>query len=65
MKIIWRDLELNEHEIDLTEAIDVKINGIGVGVKSLEKGIIISVENNISVMPQSTNVVIIINHKAK
>ena len=58
MKIIWRDTDLKKHTIDLTNAVDVKIDGVAVTLNE-GKGIRVSTNNRILVMPMALNVVII------
>lgn len=58
MKIIWRDADLETHTIDLTNAVDVKINGVSVSLNE-GKGIKVSADNRIVVMPIASNAVMI------
>tara|TARA_R100001530_G_C4268901_1_gene142579 strand:+ start:96 stop:287 length:192 start_codon:yes stop_codon:yes gene_type:complete len=58
MKIIWRDTELKTHTIDLTNAVDVKIDGVAVTLNE-GKGIRVSTDNRIVVMPMAANTVMI------
>ena len=58
MKIIWRDTELKTHKIDLTNAVDVKIDGLAVTLNE-GKGIRVSTDNRIVVMPVAANAVMI------
>jgi hypothetical protein len=58
MKIIWRDTELKTHTIDLTNAVDVKIDGVAVTLNE-GKGIRVSTDNRIVVMPMAANAVMI------
>ena len=44
MVIKWKDVNLEEHTIDLKDAIDVKINGIKIVAKS--QGSTIRVQTN-------------------
>ena len=50
MKIIWRDTDLKTHEVDLTNAVDVKIDGVALSLNE-GKGIRVSTHNRILVMP--------------
>ena len=58
MKIIWRDKDLKTHTIDLTNAVDVKIDGVSVSLNE-SKGIRVSTDNRILVMPMAANAVMI------
>ncbi len=58
MKIIWRDTELTTHTIDLTNAVDVKIDGVAVTLNE-GKGIRVSTNNKIIIMPMAANAVMI------
>ena len=58
MKIIWRDTDLKTHTIDLTNAVDVKIDGVSVSLNE-SKGIRVSTDNRILVMPMAANAVMI------
>lgn len=58
MKIIWRDTDLKTHEVDLTNAVDVKIDGVALSLNE-GKGIRVSTDNRILVMPMASNAVMI------
>ena len=58
MKIIWRDTNLKTHTIDLTNAVDVKIDGVAVTLNE-GNGIRVSTDNRIVVMPMAANAVMI------
>ena len=58
MKIIWRDTKLKTHTIDLTNSVDVKIDGVAVTLNE-GKGIRVSTDNRIVVMPIAANAVMI------
>ena len=58
MKIIWRDTNLKTHTIDLTNAVDIKIDGVAVTLNE-GKGIRVSTDNRILVMPMASNAVMI------
>jgi len=58
MKIIWRDTDLKTHEIDLTNAVDVKINGISISLSG-DKAIRISTDSTLKVMPLAANAIVI------
>lgn len=58
MKIIWRDTDLKTHEIDLTNAVDVKIDGVALALNE-GKGIRISTSNPIKVRPMASNTIIV------
>jgi hypothetical protein len=58
MVIIWRDTNLREHRIDLTNAVDVKIGDIGItleGVNSLR----VHTDGPIRVLPVASNAITI------
>ena len=58
MEIIWRDIDLKDHIVNLKNAVDVKINGIAI---SLDKsnGLVLSANNRILIIPTASNTVII------
>lgn len=56
MKIIWRDTDLKTHEIDLTNAVDVKIDGVALSVNKT-RGVRISTNNRIRVSPLAANAI--------
>ncbi len=58
MKIIWKDTDLKTHTIELTHAVDIKIHGVSVSLNG-SKGIRVSTDNRILVMPVAANVVMI------
>lgn len=58
MKIIWRDTELKTHEIDLTNAVDMKIDGITISLINGE-GIRINTDNILKIIPVANNAVLI------
>ena len=58
MKITWRDTNLKTHTIDLTNAVDIKIDGVAVTLNE-GKGIRVSTDNRILVMPMASNAVMI------
>ena len=58
MKIIWRDTDLKKHEIDLTNAVDVKIDGVAVSLNNSE-GIRIHTDNPLQIHPIAVNYVVI------
>lgn len=53
MKIIWRDTSLESHEIDLTNAVDVKINGIAISIDN--EYLDIRTNHNLVVKPSAAN----------
>lgn len=58
MTIIWRDTDLKTHEIDLKNAVDVKIDGVALALSD-GKGIRISTHNQIKVKPMAANAIIV------
>jgi len=56
MKIIWRDTDLTKHEINLTNAVDVKIDGIAIQLSS-KGGIKIQSDEQLQVLPIASNCV--------
>lgn len=58
MKIIWRDTDLKTHTIDLTNAVDVKIDDVSIALNE-GKGIRVITDNKIVVIPVAANAVII------
>ena len=58
MKIIWIDIELNTHEIDLTNAVDVKIDGMSISLNGGD-GIRIGCDNPLKIIPIASNAVLI------
>ncbi len=59
MKITWRDTELKTHEVDLSNAVDVKINGFRITENREEHAIQISVDQQIVVEPRASNMILI------
>lgn len=59
MEIIWRDVNLKSHKIDLSQAVDVKINGLDLNLDRFEKneGLLIKGHDRIIVMPVASNAV--------
>jgi hypothetical protein len=57
MNIIWMDSKLQRHVIDLSDAVDVKINGIRIGISSSGKGLQISAERYLIINPKASNVI--------
>ena len=58
MKIIWRDTDLKTHTIDLTNAVDVKIDGVSIALNK-GKGIRVITDNKIVIIPVAANAVMI------
>lgn len=58
MKIIWRDTDLKKHEIELTNAVDVKIDGIAFSLNG-GNGIRIHTDDPISVFPVASNAIVV------
>jgi hypothetical protein len=56
MKIIWRDTDLKTHEIDLSNAVDVKIDGVALSINN-GKGVRISTDNRIKILPIAANAI--------
>lgn len=61
MKIIWRDTDLKKHEMDLTNAVDVKIDGVAFSLND-GKGIRIHTDNTLCVFPIASNAIVIKEH---
>ena len=56
MNIIWRDVDLKTHEINLKNAVDVKINGMQI--TAVRDGAIqVSCEYSIIINPMSSNTI--------
>jgi len=55
MKIKYRDTDLNTKEIDLTNAVDVEINGIKITVR--DEYLQLSVDNQIAIHPIASNTI--------
>lgn len=55
MKIIWRDTNLKQHEIDLKDAVDVRINGIDISVPYDNSIRIKTINSGIITKPLSVN----------
>ncbi len=53
MIIVWRDTDLKRHEIDLTDAVDVKIKGFAI--TEYEDCISVSSYGSITVAPVAAN----------
>jgi hypothetical protein len=59
MEIIWRDVNLKSHKIDLSQAVDIKINGLIINLDRFEKNksLIITGDCEIILMPVASNAV--------
>jgi hypothetical protein len=57
MKITYQDLNLKTIEIELKDAINLKINGIQI--KEVHAGLLISTEQQIEVYPKASNAVVV------
>ena len=59
MEIIWRDVNLKSHKIDLSQAVDVKINGLDLNLDRFKKneGLLIKGHDRIIVIPVASNAV--------
>ena len=56
MNIIWRDTDLKTHEIDLSNAVDVKIDGVALSLNGA-RGVRISTDNRIKILPIAANAI--------
>ena len=58
MTIVWRDTDLKTHEINLENAVDVKIDGLRLS-EFESKGLLITTDNQINVSPLAANSIIV------
>ena len=67
MIVHWRDTDFKTHEIDLSHAVDIEVNGIKINSNGDDgnDGIKVSASHEgIAVIPQYANCVIIKKHKS-
>lgn len=65
MKLVWNDINLQTHEIDLDGAVDVKINGLKITTYKDEDGFQVSAESQIRIEPVASNAVRLIDAEKK
>lgn len=65
MKIIWKDTDLTKHVIELTDAVNVQIEGVNIEVieDNEVSGILLRTESSIVVEPLACNVVAVKERK--